>query len=590
MAGAGHSESDEGGAKAVPPPSAFLAKLRTSLVVALDRLQSDRACWFVLGGAMAAYAALAMWIGRGTTLFVDEANLFVTDRGFTPEALLTPLNGHLILLERIVYAAGFKLFGPNFVVFRLVEVAGAVLAVGLLFTLVKRRVGPSAALAAALLLLFFGSAWEVTFDVSGITNVYCMAAGLGALLALESRSTRGDLLACALLVVAIASWSLGVVFAIGVGILILRGPDRWRRVWICLIPLALYGAWLGWIRAAYVPEHGEVQTLHLSNVLLVPNFIADEAAAVAGAVAGLNYDFSPSELGGDAFKTSSPYGPLIAALAVVALALRLRRGAVSPLLWALISILLAFWIALGLSFGVGRSPTTARYVYPGAFLALLITAEAARGMRLSRTALLAIFAVAAIALWGNLARLRDGANFYRAFSLSLRGELTAIEVARGHVSSSFVPPGPGTFDSLQAGPYLAAVDRIGSPAFTPTELTRQSEGVRHSADSALVPALGIGVETPPRGTRRVACRRLGASGGDLVRLAVDPPGVLLRSPVSASVVIRRFATTSSVSAGTLPADKLRVLSIPADRYRSPWYVAITPAPRPVTVCQPAELR
>ena len=192
---------------------------------ALPRLGDERICWAVLVAGMAVYAALALWITRGTTLFVDEKTIFVEDRGLHPSGLLAPLNGHLVLVQRLLYALNFKLFGASFALPRLVEVAGAMLVVGLVFVLAKERIGAVAALAPALLLLFFGSAWELNFVVSGIGNVYAVAAGLGALLALERRDPRRDVLACALLVVAVASFTSGLAFAVGALVLILLGPD-----------------------------------------------------------------------------------------------------------------------------------------------------------------------------------------------------------------------------------------------------------------------------------------------------------------------------------------------------------------------------
>src|SRR5438876_9405794 len=111
---------------------------------------------------MVTYTVLALWLIRGTTLFVDGVNLFINNRGLDAGALFAPLNGHLVLMERSASAAGFALFGAGSIVFRLIEVAGAILAVGVLFELLRRRLGGATALAGALLILFLGTAWEVT--------------------------------------------------------------------------------------------------------------------------------------------------------------------------------------------------------------------------------------------------------------------------------------------------------------------------------------------------------------------------------------------------------------------------------------------
>jgi len=377
----------------------------------VDRLEA-RDAWFVLGAAMAVYSALGMWVMRGTTLFVDEQTIFLSDNGFHPSALFRPLNGHLFLFERLVYATDFKVFGANFLLPRLVEVIGVDLVVGLFFVLVRRRIGAAAALAPAILLLFFGSAWENDIVPSGIATVYAVAAGLGALLVLDGRPKSSpaarlppttiplyELGACALLIVSVFSWTVGVAFALGALVLILLQPGGWRRAWVALLPLTLYAAWLVWVRAVYVPAHGEVQSLQAFNILLVPNYIANEASSVVGALAGLNYPFQPSGYFAP-FTTDSEYGPLLAALGVAALIFRLRRGGGSPSLWALLVTLLAFWAALALGYGMGREPTTARYVYAGGILVLLVAAEAARGVRLSPASLAALYLIAGAAANG----------------------------------------------------------------------------------------------------------------------------------------------------------------------------------------------
>ena len=179
------------------------------------------------------------------------------------------------------------------------------------------------------------------------------------------------------------------------------------------MPVVLYGAWLVWLRSI-----GESQHLHPANVLLLPNFIADEASTLAGALAGLNYDFQHGPLW--FFSSESPYGPILAVAAAIALVVRLRRGPRSPVLWASIATLFAFWVSLGAGYDliIGRTPTVVRYVYAAAFMALLIGAESVRGWRPRPRALVALYAIAVLALGANIARLRDGTSFYRVFATS----------------------------------------------------------------------------------------------------------------------------------------------------------------------------
>ena len=557
--------------------------LRSSPSRVIARLESAAACWAVLAAAMALYGALVLWVGRETTLFVDEALLFEGSRGLDAEALLTPLNGHLVLAVRGIYATVFELAGASFVVLQLIQALAGMVVAGLLFELLRRRVGPPAALAPTLLLLFLGSAWEANFIVSGLTNTLSIAFGLGALLALEPGDEKPgqgarDLWACALLVASVSTWSFGIAVTAGVAALVFLQPQRARRLWIVAVPLALYGAWRIWLHAGYAPEHGVDTQIEPLNALLVPNFLANEAAAVAGAVSGLNFDFNPGDVLAP-FSTESAYGAPLAILAILLLALRLRRGGARPQLWALLVALLAFWIALALTFGPGRSPTTVRYVYPGAVLVFLLAGEAATGMRPSRTALLALFAALTLALGANLYRLDQGAGFFREYATSLRAELTALELAVERVDPGFtIEPG---LRSVRAGPYLDAVDRNGSPAFTPDELLAQADEIRTQADAVLASALGVGLD--PTGQPRGPCDMLSGRAGSL-SFEVASPESVVRAQRDGTLALRRFADTATVPLGQLEADEPMSLDIPSDRSTQPWQAIVT-SPGRVEVCR-----
>ena len=137
---------------------------------------------------------------------------------------------------RLIYAIVFKLFGGNVLSFRILEVAGIALVAGLFFVLAKRRVGPAIALALSIPLLFFGSASEATLLPQGLQHAYCIAAGLGALLALERDSPRADVGVCALLIVSVAIYSVGLAFVAGVAVSVLLRRDRRERSWTFAVP------------------------------------------------------------------------------------------------------------------------------------------------------------------------------------------------------------------------------------------------------------------------------------------------------------------------------------------------------------------
>ena len=567
-------------------PAEWRQRLSSLPGSAIRRLEDERTCWIVLGLAVAAYIALALWLTRGTTFYVDEVNFFESSHGWEPKELLAPVNGHLLAVPRAIYAASFRLFGASYVPLRVIEAAGVALVAVLFFALAKPRIGGAAALAPTLVLLFFGTSWEITLSPLGIPNVYSLAAGLGALLALERGGRHGDLGACVLLLVAAGSYSVGLAFVAAAAVFVLLQPDRWRRVWVFLIPLALYGAW--WLAkpSLETPLSGLKLGVQLSNLPQVPEFVANSAAAVAVAVTGLNYDSSAntSFVPGNA---DPIWGPILAAIAAIALVARLRRGRVPPSLSAGIVLLLTLWTSFALvAFTFGRTPEQARYMYPGAVAALIVAVEATRGIRLSRRAVLALFGVAAVSLAFNIAHFFQGGAWLRSYSPSARAQFTAVELAHDSVDPAFVPSGGVSFLlGVEAGPYLAAVDRIGSPAFTPAELQGQSETVRQSADSTLAAALGVNLAPIAAGVKGHDCSRVGvASNAAEVSFSVHPPGALLRSPIAGEVAVGRFATGAPVPTGSLAAHQRAVLSIPADRFSGPWHATVTPAQSPVTVC------
>ena len=272
-----------------PTPPRWLVRLPGRI---LDRLADDRFSWGVLGVAMAISIALGLWLTRGTTFFVDEVTYYLASNGFDLDTLLSPHNGHLILVPRLIYATVFDLFGADYVVFRLLEFFGIAITGGLFFAFTKRRVGGALAVGPSVLLLFLGAAWVDTLTPVGITHVYCVMAGLAALLALDRRDRLGDVLGCALLVVAVATFSIGLSFAIGVAVAVLLREDRWRRAWIFAIPLGLYVLWY----VAGPRIHGLLfltdNGFEAKNLLLIPSFVGQAAAAVAAAISGLSYDFN----------------------------------------------------------------------------------------------------------------------------------------------------------------------------------------------------------------------------------------------------------------------------------------------------------
>jgi hypothetical protein len=469
---------------------------------------------------------------------------------------------------------------------------GVSLVAGLFFVYAKRRVTLPVALAASILLLFFGSAWQDSLDPAGIAHVYSIAAGLGALLVLDrpswradstalERPSRGaDAAACLLLLVSVATFSVGLAFIVGAAVSVLLRRDRWRRIWIPAIPAVLY---LVWFAAPKVQGPGFSMSTGFawSNVLLIPNFFAQAAAAVAAAITGLSYNFdNPAS-----YTIDSPWGYVVAAVAVAALIVRLRRGNVPASLWASLAVLVAFWISTALVTHVTAEPNQNRYVYDAGVLVLLIAADALRGIRLSRPVTVAIVAVIALSLMTNLAVLRAAGARLRSIPATDKAVLAAVDISRDHLSRNFVPIGDPTLSFLLGlpggvGSYFDAVHYNGTYAFTTAELRTAPESARDWADGNLVGVEGIRLvpaASPPRGR---SCLTASASSSGPLDLAVRPPGLLIRSPVAQPAKVRRFGSGQTI--GSLVPGRFSALRIPGDRAPDPWHLIV--ASGPLTVC------
>jgi hypothetical protein len=543
---------------------------------------TDRVCWGILAAAMAVAAGLILYLNRGTSFYLDEITWVYQTPGLDSVGdVLERHNGHLIATTRLVYKAILETIGAEYIAFRLIAVSAVLLSAALFYELVKRRIGALPALAPTLVLLFLGSAWQHVVGPIGFTPVFSIAAGLAALLALEGGDRRGDIAACAFLVVSVATYTTGLPFLVGVAVSVLIQPDRLRRAWIFLVPLALYAAW--WLGSLSTADEGDTS---LVNALLIPNWWADALATVMAALSGLGFDFAGE---GPFPAVELGWGRILAVAAVAALVLRIRRGNVAPSTWSFIAIALTWWTLGALAFGLIRTPDSVRYIYLGAVAVLLVAAAALPPIRFSRAGLVALFAAAAFSLGANITLLRDGGAVFRDISARTQAQFGALELARGHVSPDFDPlqdPPVGGFVLSPASTYFAVADRYGSLGFPPSELEGQAESIRQNADQILARALELQLEAAPSGPPAARCEEFSSNGaGEAIGFQLPAGGATLRVHGAATgpLLVGRFGSSPSAEVGTLPPGGTATLAIPEDSSPRPWIGAVTGA-RSVEVC------
>lgn len=547
---------------------------------AADFLSTPSGAWIVLGVAMALSAALIVATADGESFGIDEMfylgrmveepGRIVQHHSLDLGYLLGPYNGHLQLGGKLIYEATFALFGADYTAFVLVNVAALCASVALIFELARRRVGPLAALAPCVLLLFLGFAREVLLWPFDLHTLASLAFGLGAFLALERDDRRGDVLACILLTASVATIEVGLSLLVGIAVLVLLRRDRLRRAWIFLVPAALYAAWWIWARKF----HQDQSAISLHNVDLIPRTAFYAVAAALGALTGTNPVIPAS------YTTAVTwFGKALAVVAAAALALRLGRRPIPRALWAWLVVMLFYWLTMG---AAARPPEGSRYLFFSAVGILLIAAEAMAG-RAGRRIAAGATVVALLALPANVAQLRSGneADTLHHDAGVSRTEFAMLELAGNRVDPEYVASadpnvsavGGGLYIGIPAGAYLRSVQRNGSPAFSLSELREQPDELRKIADITLADALHL----EPRVVRRPAgaqrCPTVSPPPGETAASFPLPPGRIVYGPAGGRPVklgLRRFADEESGELEEVPPRSWRSLEIPPDAAPERW--------------------
>jgi hypothetical protein len=571
----------------------------------VTRLESPALAWVALVALMVAAGAFFFYETRGTTLWFDEWMWALDRRGNDIGTFLRPHNSHLSLVPILIYRALFATAGlDHYLPYRALVIDAHVGCVALVFVYAKRRVGAVVGLLAASLILFLGPAFQNILWPFQLNWLISLGAGVGALLMLDRRDRAGDVAACALLALSLASSGLGLAIAAGMFVDVLWGRRVWRSAWIVAVPIALYVPWWvnyqdsNWVRVA---RDSGIDHPVLSGILQAPQFAAESAASAMSALVGLGGQTGLDLSGPGTFLR---WGPVLVVIAVAALLWRAdRRATFSPRVVALLAIAVTFWLLTGVTRGFISTPYTSRYLYVGGLFIVLTAVEVARDVAFSRPAVLVLAAVVAAAAVSNIGAFRDGGRYLRAQADLTRAEVTALDIARPVVKPGFVA---NSFFGLVAGPYFAAERALGSPAESPAQLLRQPESVRLQADGELVRMHEIGLgPASPSAASGSAPTVDGVTGGAVagrgscaqfrpaaftaratnneLRLTVPLAGVLVTAEGGpASVGLRRFADEFQ-AVGKVAPGATAALRIRRDLAPQPWHLRVAPTEQ-VTVC------
>jgi len=536
----------------------------------------DRLATAVL--AIVAFVA-GVWImheGRGLNFFYDEWDWLLKRREGL-DGLLQPHNGHLSLVPLLVYKLLFATAGvEHYWVYRLVGVLSHLLCVGVFFALVRARLGAVVALAAATVLLWLGAAWQVLLWPFEISYMFSIAAGLGALLALERETRRADTVAAGLVLVSLASSGLGIAVVAGVVVELLVAPAQRiaQRAWVAVAPLTLYATWY-----MIVLPGSEAKR---ENAGAVPGYVADAAAGAVAAATGLGQGLGRL---------------LLIALAIAVIVRLLAPGRPPGRLIAVVTIGLVYWGLLALARAQADDPVASRYVYFGAVIVLLIAVYATpRNVRLHIPVLLVLVLAVGMSLVSNLGDLREGSTGLHETTGRLRTALAAVELA-GEAVPATTAPEPNAAPQISARAYLRLVEDRGSPIGGPAAVLDDGPASAVAVDVALARVLGVAAVSarapiggaPPRiravvaGRATVAgscVRYLPARVGAALDLTFDAGSSIVLRDVTAPAQLRLRRMTEAFSPGPLAFVKKGAVvkvATPTDGNRRRWVLRVSPA-------------
>jgi hypothetical protein len=552
--------------------------------------------WAALAVLLGAAGVFVLWETRGSYFWFDEWVWIADRRELSAASFLEPHNQHLSLLPVAIYRALFETVGlEHYLPYRLVHVA-TYLACGLaVFLYARPRVGPVLGLAATTLILFLGPGAQNIMWPFQLAWLLSAATGIGALLALDRRTRRADVLAAALLTVSLASCGVAIAFVVAAAVDVALERRRWRDGLIVAAPLALYAVW--WL--AY---QGSGPTAHLP-LEDVPLWVLRTACASVLALTGLlRVHLMARE--GPAVLWGLPL--LIAAIALAVWWLH-RRHRVPPRVIALAAGILVFWIATAYQRGIAAHPATSRYVWVGSLFVVLLAVEVARGVDIRPRVAAVLGALALVAAAANVPLLRDAGARLRDDGERTRVTTGVLEIARGNARAAepvtILPGYPLVV--ITAGEYYAAARAWGPfHAASPAEIAESIPRAQQAADRELARIDGATVRpaawrpsagTPPhvdataRGqvTRDGGCVTFAAesANGSAIDVTVPPGGLVMRAQGGdATINLRRFSSAFyDLPIATVRAGGAVRLEIAPDRAPQPWHVHVRPQ-RSATLC------
>lgn len=517
-----------------------------------------------LAGLVSTAAIFLYYTGRELSFYLDEW-YFLLYRQANINGFLDAHGGHIVVIPVAIYQVLLRTVGmTDYTPYRAVVIATHLLIGVLVYIFARQRIGPIASLGPAAIILFLGRGAEDFLWAFQIVFLGPILTGLAALMLAERTSLKARLSVCVLLVLSIGFSEIGLSFVLAVTVLLLTKRTRLKDVWIVIVPSILYGLW-------YMYYGYGNSSVTLANLIRSPKFIADEIAGSVQALTGLGPFEGISWL-------DLNWGRAFAVVLVVFVIRRLVKAKENRMLWSLMTAGGVFWALVAFTRAEKGNPVASRYIYIGSVIVALIILELAKGIELGNRAIGIFAAISIVIVGANVGYYYHLRNFFENNASYQRAEIGAIDIAKNNIDPNFVLSDSAHYiPSIQAGSYLSAISKYGSPAYSVAEIEAQTEPVRLATDDVFVRAGLLKVE---QGNSQLSggmrCQRVTASGATQPYVAELPSGslVLLARSKQLQVSVRRFAQASTIDLGTLKPDAGMKISTTTDGANLPWRIVI----------------
>jgi len=510
--------------------------------------------------------ASAIFILRLTSkigFVTDEWNLLLLRPGWGLDQFMEPFHEHTVIAPAFIYHVIQAVFGMDSALpYHLLSTGTFLLSCVLFFIYVRRRVGPWTALIMTALILFLGAAFEDLLWSFQIGYFGSLAAGIGALIALDRDDRKGDIWASALLVVSLLFSSLGIPFVAGAVVEWLINPrDRRRRLYVPGAAVLFYAFWwLGW-------GHGADSELSLSNISNLPSYLFTSISAGFTSIAGLAT--------GDGSEPEQPHliwGRIFFLVALVAAAWRLkRRGSIPKGLWVVGAIGLSFYLLAGLNTSVLRPPESSRYQLPSAIFILLVAAWVLEGVKVRIPVLTVAAVVSVFAIVNGLQLMDEEAKTrWQTTTASLENSLGAIDIAGSSARPDYTLL-VGLEDPVPIDDYLRATNDSGSPGASEDELAASDPATLVNTDSTLMNTLGLQLSAsfPELSGKCTAIK-----AGEPLELTGRQFKVINRGKELLGIGLSRFSPPPGLEIGSVLPEVSAGLAIPLDNSERPWTLTV----------------